>query len=165
MIVRQKKELTYEELAKRAERLKWFCVGIWVALGLYNLLSEVNKFDYAAVWGLLLVFMLTDIYWMKQRVEEREHRHDHLGAVSKLYTSCFSALVKVERERDALHAIVAKDGLCETCKHHKSCVYEDGPIEMDCVGCEREDCKCAGCTSKNDHWEWAGVKEVDHEAD
>lgn len=159
---RKKKELTYEELNKHAGWLKWFCFGLWSALGLYNLLTEVNRFDYAAVWVLLLIFMLVDMYWMKQRVEEREHRHDLLGTVQELYASCFSTLVKVERERDALLAIVAKDGLCETCKNHGTCPLEGGPVEMDCVGCEREDCKCAGCTSKNDHWEWAGAKEDEH---
>lgn len=166
---RKKKELTYEELTERAGRLKWLCFGLWSALGLYNLLTGVNKFDYAAVWALLLIFMLVDMHWMKQRDEERKERGEWWGMWAKQKTAYDARLTErnmlieqLTKERDALLAIVAKDALCETCKHHGTCPLEGGPVEMDCVDCENEDCPCVGCTTKTDRWEWVGVKEEEH---
>lgn len=61
---------------------------------------------------------------------------------------------QLERERDALLEIVRNEGDCQLCK------YANPECNGDCAFCEQiEPCVCVGCTTKNSHWEWAGIKE------
>ena len=157
------------------KRWKWAIAAqvgvffIWVGNGIYHLSSGVDAVRYIIIWLVLLMYIILaalNLYWDGKREQTQKEictaTEDILEKYRVLHMINCKTIGRLLMERDALLAIVAKDGLCETCKHHKTCVYEDGPIEMDCVGCEREDCKCAGCTSKNDHWEWVGVKEEEH---
>lgn len=62
---------------------------------------------------------------------------------------------QLERERDALLEIVRNEADCKVCKHLKE------ECDGDCSFCEIEGpCACARCTTKDSHWEWAGIKEV-----
>lgn len=61
---------------------------------------------------------------------------------------------QLERERDALLEIVRNEADCKVCKHLKE------ECDGDCSFCEIEGpCACARCTTKDSHWEWAGIKE------
>lgn len=166
---RGQQEDNLDKMERSLKWLQWFVFGLWVVLGAWNLWTEVSKFDYAAVLVLLLVYMLVERHWPAERVRTRKERAEWWGMWAKqmiahhdMLAECYERIEQLAKERDALHAIVAKDGLCETCKHHGTCPLEGGPIEMDCVVCENEDCPCVGCTTKTDHWEWVGVKEEEH---
>ena len=47
---------------------------------------------------------------------------------------------QLERERDALAALYKPHGTCGSCKHNGSKI-------------------CDNCINKDNHWEWAGIKE------
>lgn len=56
---------------------------------------------------------------------------------------CVDALAyihQLERERDALAALYKLHSTCGSCKHNGSKI-------------------CDNCTNKDNHWEWAGIKE------
>lgn len=61
---------------------------------------------------------------------------------------------QLELERDALLEIVRNEADCKVCKHLKE------ECNGDCSLCEIEEpCACKGCTTKDIHWEYAGIKE------
>lgn len=77
--------------------------------------------------------------------------------IKRLKKRCDQRLERIkqlERERDALLEIVRNEADCKVCKHLKE------ECNGDCSLCEIEEpCACKGCTTKDIHWEYAGIKE------
>ncbi len=70
-----------------------------------------------------------------------------------------SQLIGMKLERDQLMADL-KSGfsICNFCKYDKFMVTHCDESDFDCVACRHtEECKCLGCTNKNNMWEWRGM--------
>ena len=47
---------------------------------------------------------------------------------------------------------------CDYCKYTRTMDFLCDESDFDCVACRHtEECKCLGCTDKNNHWEWRGM--------
>lgn len=92
---------------------------------------------------------------LKQEKADHQHTYECAEVFQKENAELLQKIKQLERERDALLAIVKEYGDCEFCKH--GCPPEKEEYLFDfCMDCDVENCRCLGCTTKNNHWEWRG---------
>lgn len=86
-----------------------------------------------------------------------EEKYD--GSMVAFVIDLESQLIGLKLERDQLMADL-KSGVesCNSCKHLKTMEFQCYDEEFNCSMCRyTEECKCLGCTSENNNWEWRGM--------
>jgi len=85
-----------------------------------------------------------------------EEKYD--GSMVAFVIDLESQLIGLKLERDQLMADLKSIAACDFCKYDSTFDTLCDEADFDCVACRHtEECKCLGCTTKNNLWEWRGL--------
>lgn len=92
---------------------------------------------------------------LKQEKADHQHTYECAEVFQKENAELVRKSEQLERERDALLALIREYAACETCKYECS-PENDEAFFNECIGCDKEVCKCRECVEDCEHWEWRG---------